>query len=362
VAKKGLLDARRIGHRLLLLLLLGLEKMVSDAEIVKHLISVLKTADLATTTTTAIRQQLEQDLRVDLSDKKAFIRQQVDLYLQHQHSQKEEENEREDGEGEQQEEENEEESEENEDDAEEEQDEDDYVKQVARGVSDSKQQQQRLRHAKIRRSSKESLPKEKKKRTGGAGGLNKLCSLSPELQAVVGETELPRTQVVKQLWAYIRENGLQDPENKRKIICNEELRNLFGIDSTDMFKMNKLLSKHIWPLENGSSVVASTNNAEPRPKKPKLEKSEGARGRSSGFLAPIPISEGLAKFLGAEDGKVSRADAVKRIWDYIKENNLQDPANKKMIVCDSKLQELFECDTFVGFGITKLLSPHFLKA
>jgi hypothetical protein len=69
--------------------------------------------------------------------------------------------------------------------------------------------------------------------------------------------------------------------------------------------------------------VASTDNAEPRPKKPKLEKSEGARGRSSGFLAPIPISEGLAKFLGAEDGKVSRADAVKRIWDYIKENNLQ---------------------------------------
>jgi upstream activation factor subunit UAF30 len=155
VAKKGLLDARRIGHRLLLLLLLGLEKMVSDAEIVKHLISVLKTADLTTTTTTAIRQQLEQDLRVDLSDKKALIRQQVDLYLQHQHSQKEEENEREDGEGEQQEEENEEENEENEDDAEEEQDEDDYVKQVTRGVSDSKQQQQRLRHAKIRRSSKE---------------------------------------------------------------------------------------------------------------------------------------------------------------------------------------------------------------
>jgi len=72
--------------------------------------------------------------------------------------------------------------------------------------------------------------------------------------------------------------------------------------------------------------VTCPDNAEPRPKKPKIEKSEaghGGRGRSSGFLAPIPISEGLAKFLGAEDGKVSRADAVKRIWDYIKENNLQ---------------------------------------
>lgn len=61
-------------------------------------------------------------------------------------------------------------------------------------------------------------------------------------------------QVVKLLWAYIRENGLQDPENRRKIICNDVLRILFNTDSTDMFKMNKLLSKHIWPLENGSTV------------------------------------------------------------------------------------------------------------
>jgi chromatin remodeling complex protein RSC6 len=40
-----------------------------------------------------------------------------------------------------------------------------------------------------------SLPKEKKKRTGGGGGLNKACGLSPELQAIIGEAELPRTQV-----------------------------------------------------------------------------------------------------------------------------------------------------------------------
>lgn len=60
-------------------------------------------------------------------------------------------------------------------------------------------------------------------------------------------------QIVKQLWAYIRKNNLQDPNNKRKIICNDELRLLFETDCTDMFKMNKLLSKHITSLNEPSS-------------------------------------------------------------------------------------------------------------
>lgn len=57
---------------------------------------------------------------------------------------------------------------------------------------------------------------------------------------------------MKQLWAYIRKNNLQDPSNKRKIICNDELRLVFETDCTDMFKMNKLLAKHIIPLESTS--------------------------------------------------------------------------------------------------------------
>ena len=53
---------------------------------------------------------------------------------------------------------------------------------------------------------------------------------------------------MKSLWVYIREKNLQDPENRRKIICDDALRGLLGCESTDMFQMNKLLSKHIWPL------------------------------------------------------------------------------------------------------------------
>lgn len=67
--------------------------MVSDQQIVERIGELLANADLTTTTTSAIRRQLEQDLHIDLSDRKAFVRQQVDLYLQsHPQNQQEEEN------------------------------------------------------------------------------------------------------------------------------------------------------------------------------------------------------------------------------------------------------------------------------
>nr|XP_011460704.1 PREDICTED: upstream activation factor subunit UAF30-like [Fragaria vesca subsp. vesca] len=97
--------------------------------------------------------------------------------------------------------------------------------------------------------------KPKPKRKGGPGGLNKLCGVSPELQVIVGHPTLPRTEIVKQLWAYIRKHNLQDPGNKRKIICNDELRLVFETDCTDMFKMNKLLAKHIIALEPSSMYL-----------------------------------------------------------------------------------------------------------
>ena len=61
-------------------------------------------------------------------------------------------------------------------------------------------------------------------------------------------------QIVRQLWAYIRKNNLQDPSNKRKIICDDALRVVFETDCTDMFKMNKLLAKHILPLDPSSNA------------------------------------------------------------------------------------------------------------
>lgn len=74
----------------------------------------------------------------------------------------------------------------------------------------------------------------------------KPLAVSPELEAVVGKGPMPRSEVVKKLWAYIREKGLQDPNNKRNINADENLKKVFaGKSVVNMFEMTKLVSKHL---------------------------------------------------------------------------------------------------------------------
>lgn len=74
----------------------------------------------------------------------------------------------------------------------------------------------------------------------------KPMSLSSELEAVVGKGPMPRSEVVKALWAYIKKNGLQDASNKRNINADEKLKAVFGGKSVvNMFEMTKLVSKHL---------------------------------------------------------------------------------------------------------------------
>ena len=69
---------------------------------------------------------------------------------------------------------------------------------------------------------------------------------SAALSEVVGSKPIPRTEVTKKLWAYIKKNGLQDKKNKRMINSDETLRGVFGGKKTvNMFEMTKLVSKHL---------------------------------------------------------------------------------------------------------------------
>lgn len=76
--------------------------------------------------------------------------------------------------------------------------------------------------------------------------LMKPLNLSADLEAVVGPGPMPRGQVVKKVWEYIKANDLQNPANKRNIFADDKLRPLFGgKDEVTMFEMTKLLSSHI---------------------------------------------------------------------------------------------------------------------
>ena len=76
--------------------------------------------------------------------------------------------------------------------------------------------------------------------------LSKPMTLTPALAAVVGAGPMARSDVVKQLWVYIKANNLQDPSNKRNIMADEKLKVGFGGKAVvDMFEMTKLVSAHL---------------------------------------------------------------------------------------------------------------------
>ena len=66
------------------------------------------------------------------------------------------------------------------------------------------------------------------------------------LGAIVGNKPLPRTQITKKIWAYIKKNGLQDEQNKRMINADDKLQAIFGdAGQVSMFELTKLVSKHV---------------------------------------------------------------------------------------------------------------------
>jgi chromatin remodeling complex protein RSC6 len=84
----------------------------------------------------------------------------------------------------------------------------------------------------------------KKKRTPNPAFM-KPMNISAALAAIVGSKPLPRTEVTKKLWAYIKKNKLQDAVNKRMINADEKLRAVLGKLKVSMFEMTKLVNKHL---------------------------------------------------------------------------------------------------------------------
>lgn len=125
----------------------------------------------------------------------------------------------------------------------------------------------RLTNGPKKRSKSSAVSKKRKKRegSGNSGGFNRTKVLLAEpLSEFLGETESTRTQVVKSVWDYIKRNNLQNPEDKREILCDDKMKPIFG-DKVTMFSMNKAMSKFI---SNAPDVASSKTESEEKENSP----------------------------------------------------------------------------------------------
>ncbi|KAJ3262135.1 hypothetical protein HDU77_000493 [Chytriomyces hyalinus] len=269
---------------------------------------------------------------------------------------------------------------------------------------------------------------------------------------------LPRHEVVKRIWAHVKKHDLQDPSDKRVILCDDYMEAIFKLKKVNMFKMNKLLGAHLknadevagaenylegYTAPSGASktktpAINSTTRAKSRgsrdrkssdyivdsdedensgddeadkdgngmdehssenegneeeeedeeedeaakkkkkhaPSKrkkakqsdsdgsdvddapSKKKKSKPAAGKSkSVFSKPYTPSEALSQVIGSSD-PLPRHEAVKQIWVYIKAHDLQDPNDKRYILCDETLEAVLKSKRISMFAMNKVLGEH----
>jgi upstream activation factor subunit UAF30 len=103
-----------------------------------------------------------------------------------------------------------------------------------------------VKKAAPKKAAKKAAPKKAKVKRKPNAAFMKALTPSAALAAVVGAKALPRTEAVKQIWAYIRKNKLQDAKNRRMINADDKLKVVFGgKGQVSMFDMAKHLSKHL---------------------------------------------------------------------------------------------------------------------
>eukprot|EP00968_Pinguiococcus_pyrenoidosus_P009353 scaffold731_cov261-Pinguiococcus_pyrenoidosus.AAC.99 len=190
--------------------------------------------------------------------------------------------------------------------------------------------------------------------------------ISPALQRIVGAEELPRTEVTKKIWVYIREHSLQDENDRRTILWDEVGEEVFGLPSCSMFKIAKLVNVHLRDVGSdtpfGDPQVAAeavlNESADSKPKKRrKTDKNTRAQGEGRG--PTYDLSDALADVVGSTQMK--RTEVTKQLWVYIREHSLQNPEDRREILCDDALQSIFGKASVSMFEMAKLIGAHLTK-
>jgi len=200
------------------------------------------------------------------------------------------------------------------------------------------------------------------KKSRGGGGLKAQKQVSPALAKFLGQGDtMARTAIVKALWDYIRQHNLQNPQNKREILLDEAMQHVFGCKSFTMFTMNKYISAHVHPF----TPVDLTTNATPKRTPSKKRKTAGhgsteKKKRKAGSQPPYRLSESLQAVVGADI--LPRPQVVSKIWEYIKARDLQNPSDKRQIICDDVLKKVMGGkSTVTMFNMNQFITHHLIE-
>ncbi|KAL3939354.1 MAG: hypothetical protein SGBAC_005912 [Bacillariaceae sp.] len=212
----------------------------------------------------------------------------------------------------------------------------------------------------------ESEEEEEEVKPKKAKGLAQKKKISEKLASFLGKGDtMARTEIVKALWEYIRANNLQHPENKREIVLDGKMKEVFGCDQFSMFTMNKYISVHVDPFK----PLDLTTKPKPE-KKNKAKRKRGADSgkdgkkpkakRKAGAQPPYRLSAALQRVVGKEI--LPRPQVVKAIWVYIKQKELQNPENKREILCDDNLKAIMDGkDRVTMFNMNSFVGAHLVE-
>lgn len=193
---------------------------------------------------------------------------------------------------------------------------------------------------------------------GGGGGLAQRKEISDKLAAFLGKGKtMARTDIVKELWNYIRDNDLQNPANKREIILDAAMRKVFDCKMFTMFTMNKYIGAHIDPFKPVD--LTSSPKASAQKKRKTSKESGSAKKRKVGTQPPYRLSDELQAIVGTDI--LPRPQVVSKIWTYIKANNLQNENDKREILCDAKLKKVMKSDKISMFQMNVHIGEHLIE-
>ena len=129
-----------------------------------------------------------------------------------------------------------------------------------------------------------------------------------------------------------------------------------------MAKASKKAAKKTTKKAAKKALAKTTKKAAPKKAAPKkaakkaAQKKKSARKPNAAFMAPLTPSATLSEVVGSK--AMPRTEVVKKIWDYIKKNNLQDKNNRRMINADGKLKPIFGKDQISMFELAKIVNKH----